>query len=617
MLENEWAGGYLYLEDDATATPVPIVSNTTAGVITASSNYNLQTLVGGALTDLGYTLTVERDTAKELSVIIGDGEVDPATLFSLTVLVDGAVVLYYPNLSIDPASTYYFESAINDDPNNFEVVVDDLNTSGNYAATLRPASYYGKSIADTGLVGAVLQATPFQFSRFSGTGTYSAAIGTVTDAMKYPAIMTLTLGAGSPATTATGTISFLGKDDATPKTLSVAAFSITGAFQPCAFLPPITVTGTKVAGDVWTFEWNPFEPDALIGGYVYPDVTSATYGKDRYRIIDNDCDSLTVSQVFSLGGATGAKEFRVEAPVKLSNGYDGVAPVDADYTAVHFDAELSEFNDLLSMNKGLVRLACPGVHSTAVVKAGVAFAEAKNWQYRIDLDHAITTENAAILAVNTTLGRNDFAVTAFPSFGWVSDPDRPGQLKLISLTGAIMGREAAVARNYGGYHKAPAGIDFTLSRVIKLDTSRLNEELLNPQGINVVKFVKGNCIVWGARTLSTDSSWKFIHHRAMMSHYEHILQENFDWTIFQINDAMIQGQIVSALRSYFIPEWRNHALRGAKFEDACSIKVDNEINTDLTRAAGDLYAEINLQLADTVERFIMIVSKDGVFEQTA
>jgi hypothetical protein len=43
--------------------------------------------------------------------------------------------------------------------------------------------------------------------------------------------------------------------------------------------------------------------------------------------------------------------------------------------------------------------------------------------------------------------------------------------------------------------------------------------------------------------------------------------------------------------------------------------VDEEINDDATRAAGDMHAEVGpLKLADCVERFIITISKAGIFE---
>ena len=53
----------------------------------------------------------------------------------------------------------------------------------------------------------------------------------------------------------------------------------------------------------------------------------------------------------------------------------------------------------------------------------------------------------------------------------------------------------------------------------------------------------------------------------------------------------------------------------ATFEEAVGIKIDEENNTNLTRANGDLNAEISLRLADTVERFIITIGKLGIFDQ--
>lgn len=190
---------------------------------------------------------------------------------------------------------------------------------------------------------------------------------------------------------------------------------------------------------------------------------------------------------------------------------------------------------------------------------------------------------------------------------------------MVPLTGMIHGREALVARNYGGYHKAAAGIEVTLPFVLELPTGDkvLDEELLNPQGIQVIKFYAGNAIIWGDRTLSIDPAWKWKHQRELMSYYEIDLMNNFGWIIFALNNPRMMGLANAALRDYFLGEWKKEALQGSTFEEACAIKVDTEINTPATRAAGDMFAEVTLWLADTVERFTITVSKRGIFESVA
>jgi phage tail sheath protein FI len=169
----------------------------------------------------------------------------------------------------------------------------------------------------------------------------------------------------------------------------------------------------------------------------------------------------------------------------------------------------------------------------------------------------------------------------------------------------------------GGYHKAAAGIGVTLPNVKKLPTGErvLNEEVLNPQGINVVKKHRsGNFILWGDRTIALDSGWKWKHQRETMSHYENILLEEMDFIIFAINDPETQGTAITTLRQFFLPEFNKRALRGVTFDKAVQIKIDDENNNDLTRANGDLNAEITLRLADTVERFIIRIGKAGIFD---
>ncbi len=187
-------------------------------------------------------------------------------------------------------------------------------------------------------------------------------------------------------------------------------------------------------------------------------------------------------------------------------------------------------------------------------------------------------------------------------------------------SGAILGREALVASTWEGYHKAAAGIDVDLPRVLELPTGdrALNEEFLNPRGINVIKPYQGRFIVWGDRTLAATPTWKFAHQREQMSYYEWVLRENFDWIIFAINDPRTQDEALTALNNYFLPEWSvKRALQGTSFQEAAAIKIDEEINTPATRAQGDLFAEIILWLADTVERFIITIGKNEIAEEVA
>jgi len=311
--------------------------------------------------------------------------------------------------------------------------------------------------------------------------------------------------------------------------------------------------------------------------------------------------------------------FKVEAPQEMCYAKDGHTNLnDNDYIEAAYDVDLTPLKNLFGKKKGLVKLATPGVTATAIQKAGVALADAMNYQYRYEVPSNIVTEDAAVSYIEDTLGKNDFAVVAFPSYGYVSDPEKEG-LKLIPLTGAIHGREAGVARDYSGYHKPAAGVSVTLPRVLALPTGDrvLNEEFLNPKGVNIIKKYSGNFIIWGNRTLALDPTWMWKHQRELMSHYEHDLQESFDWIIFMLNNKDTWALAKTALKSYFLPEYTKGALDGDSFEKACSIKIDKDNNSRLESALGNLNASITLRLVDAVERFVISIGKAGIFEDTA
>ena len=322
------------------------------------------------------------------------------------------------------------------------------------------------------------------------------------------------------------------------------------------------------------------------------------------------------SNAVGIYGALGDR-WRVEAPLELGGGYDGQDPDDADFTAAA-NVSTSPINRLFGRNKGLVKLATPGITSTTVQRTFLNYAEAKNYQYRVEIPSGTTDDSAVVDYINDTIGRNDFGVVAFPSYAYV--PNQQGEgVVLRSLTGAIHGREALVAKNWQGYHKAAAGIDVTLPSVVRLPTgtSLINEELLNPVGVQVIKKARGNYIIWGDRTISLDPAWRWKHQREYMSHVENIFREEFDFIVFAINDKATRQSLVTTFQAFFLPEWQKRALRGEKFQDAVSIKIDDENNTNLTMANGDLNAEIKLRLADTVERFVITMGKAGIFEDLA
>ena len=400
---------------------------------------------------------------------------------------------------------------------------------------------------------------------------------------------------------------------------SGVAFAAVNQFGMGFTLIDMTRDSTKVYadGDTITIEIRPLEVGKLVGGLLFPDVGDF---RDRFEIVGNTAELITVKNGSDMTLTADLRDtFRVSYLQEMSSGYDGIADIaDIDFLNA-YDSGTSPLKGLRGQNLGLVKLGTPGVTATAIQKAGVSFGEGQNWQYRYEIPANIVSEQAAEEFINDTIGRNDFGVVFFPSFGKVTNPLGEG-LKLISMTGAIHGAEAKVAKDFDGFHKAAAGLDVKLTNMLArpdgLEGKTLDEEFLNPIGIGVIKKLGGNFVLWGDRTAGIDPAFKFKHQRETLSHYENTFLENFDFIIFALNNSETQEQLKSTFIAFFTPEFAKGAIVGSSLADAVVIKIDDENNTLITRAAGDLNAEIGVRIVDTVERFIITISKLGITETT-
>lgn len=604
---DQWKGGFIIL-DAVSNKQYQIVGNTATGLITVAGDATMKTDFA-ASSNLRFNLFLD-NSGGQLAVKFDDGQESPDSEFSMEIFEDGVSVYVQGNLSTDPTNARYWINKVNNDPGNYWVFLEDLWTGGQ-APDVRPANHYG--VIGT-VTATVLTAVLFSMLINSpGGGNPTAVLGTLNDTMVEQDI-TITMSSATAGTAVSSRFGALGA--VTLGTPFASPNRWTPGFTITAGSSPLASTNTLV------IYYRPFAAGSLVGGFLYPDKVNGK--RTKFRIVANDHSTVTVAAGSDLTilGAT-ADQFMVAEPAGLSGGRDGNSMVsDANYIAA-WDTSNSAFNDLAGKNLGLVKMATPGITSTAVQQAGVAYADAKNHQYRVEVPSGMISETDVLTYFNDTLGRDEYEVTAFPSYGMVPDPDpaasREGKLKLIPLTGMIHGREAQMAVAFNGYHKAAAGTTATLPRLLSIPTKdkALNEELLNPAGINVIKKKGGVYVIWGDRTVHKDTNWKFKHQRELMSYYEQVLQSNFDFIIFAINDASNDALGNATLTSFFYPEWVKRALRGDTFKQACIIKIDSETNTDASRANGDEIAEVSLRLADTVERFIIRIGKSGVFEQVA
>lgn len=161
-----------------------------------------------------------------------------------------------------------------------------------------------------------------------------------------------------------------------------------------------------------------------------------------------------------------------------------------------------------------------------------------------------------------------------------------------------------------GPWKAPANA--TVSGIVGLDyrTTTVEQEDLNPEGINVVRaFGSEGIRVWGARTLSSDTSWKYINVRRLFNMVEKTIKDGTSWVVFEPNDPTTWGRVWGTLDGFLRGLWRQGAFFGTSPADAYFIKVDSETNPPDVINRGELVVEVGIAPVKPAEFVIFRVSQ--------
>lgn len=178
-------------------------------------------------------------------------------------------------------------------------------------------------------------------------------------------------------------------------------------------------------------------------------------------------------------------------------------------------------------------------------------------------------------------------------FPWIEvyDPEK-GNI-FIPPSGHIAGVYSRVDSERG-VHKAPANELVRGALGLKYSISRAEQDLLNPKGINAIRFMSGGIRIWGARTLSSDPSWKYINVRRLFIMVESSIERATQWVVFEPNDHRLWKRVTRTISSFLTLLWRNGALMGTSPEQAFYVKCDEETNPPEVVDAGQLVVEIGL-----------------------
>jgi uncharacterized protein len=298
-------------------------------------------------------------------------------------------------------------------------------------------------------------------------------------------------------------------------------------------------------------------------------------------------DRIPARGSIALAGADGAKPMRLSPEDYVGDsadrtGFGGLEAVDT--------VTMLSVPDLMAVYQaGVIDLE--GVQ--AVQQAMIAHCELMGDRVAIlDAPPGLNAQQVREWRVDKAGYDSKYATLYWP---WlkVFDPVT-SQGKLVPPSGHIAG---IWARNDDtrGVHKAPANEVIRGALALELQITKGEHDQLNPTGVNCIRAFPGRGIrVWGARTLSSDPSWRYLNVRRLFNYVEESILEGTQWVVFEPNDLNLWQRVKRTLNAFLVRTWRDGALFGATPAEAFYVKCDAETNPPDVIDAGQLVVEVGI-----------------------
>ncbi len=177
----------------------------------------------------------------------------------------------------------------------------------------------------------------------------------------------------------------------------------------------------------------------------------------------------------------------------------------------------------------------------------------------------------------------------------VPEPLGPaGALRDVPPAGHVCGVFASVSLGPGVHH-APANRELVGVRDLSLDIGFEEHGFLNDNDINVIKPFEGRGIrLFGARTLSSDSEWRFVNVRRLVTMIEESIEEQIQWAVFEPQNVQLRRDVVRVVSSFLNELWQDGMLDGETRDEAFNVICDDSTTTSFDVDEGRMICDIQL-----------------------
>ncbi len=224
-------------------------------------------------------------------------------------------------------------------------------------------------------------------------------------------------------------------------------------------------------------------------------------------------------------------------------------------------------NDVVSL------IAVPGVTDPNVQLTLVAHCENTGSRFAV-LDIPKDAKKVEDIIAHRNIFDTNYAALYHP---WLKVFD-PLDKKNISIppSGSILGIYAR-SDNTRGVHKAPANEVVRGCIGLECQFNTGEQDILNPKGVNLIRAFAGQGIrVWGARTATSNSSWKYINVRRLFIFIEESIKANTNWAVFEPNDEVLWVRVQRTISVFLTNLWRGGSLAGTSPEEAFFVHIGRD-----------------------------------------
>ncbi len=291
----------------------------------------------------------------------------------------------------------------------------------------------------------------------------------------------------------------------------------------------------------------------------------------------------------------------------LDGGTDGsVSKVDAA-TFIGDDNGPGKRTGLQSFveNNVVSMMAIPGITIPEVVVALVAHCENLGSRFAV-LDMPKEMYKTSDLIGYRQLVDSTYAAMYHP---WIQVFDRSSnKADFIPPSGAVCGVFSRTDIDRG-VHKAPAN-EVVFCTGLSVNYTKDEQDILNPEGINLIRLLPGQGIrIWGARTASSNSAFKYVNVRRLFIFVEESIKANTNWVVFEPNDPTLWQRVNLTISNFLDGLWRNGMLAGESAADSYFVEIGPSTMTRDDIMSGRLICNIGIAPSRPAEFVIFRVTQ--------